>query len=293
MIKRVSALVMCVLMLLVSATFTAFAEDKAFSFEYMVGQSSTGDGYITVEYDAQKFTLEEADCIENIPAGAEVKVTIKAEVGSAITAVVYNGAPKFFGDASAELNMTIDNYSSNNSLKITYKTMYFDCKITTVGEGSAFFVTDEGKADVLSVPIGGGVEFEAVAQMGSQIESISVNGEEIDLEAYGKNETNKMEKFVNGISDISVNTEIVVVFSGGAGDSGNNGELLTGDANLDKKVNIQDATIIQKAVAGLVSFSDEQNAVADVDSDEKLTVKDATTIQKYTAGIITEFPASK
>ena len=293
MIKRVAALVMCVLMLLVSATFTAFAEDKAFSLDYMVSQSSTGEGYVVLEYDAQRFTLEEADCIENIPAGADVKITIKAEMGSAITAVVYNGAPMSFGNASAELNMTIENYSSNNSLKITYTTMFFDCSITCVGGGSAFFVTDEGKADFLSVPIGGGVEFEAVAQAGSQIESISVNGEEIDLEAYGKNETNKMEKFVNGISDISVDTQIVVVFSGGSGDEGNTQESPVGDTNLDGRVNVQDATLIQKAVAGLVSLDAKQNAVADVDADQKLTVKDATTIQKYTAGIITEFPAGK
>ncbi len=280
-------------MLLVSATFTAFAESKTYSFEYMVGQASTGEGYIMVEYDSQKFTLEEEDLIDAIPEGANVEVTIRAEVGSAITAVVYNGAPMSFGDASAELNMTIDNYSSNNSLKITYTTMYFDCNITALGNGSAYFVTDDGKADSLSVPIGGGIEFEAVAQQGSQIEFISVNGEEIDLTAYGKNETNKMEKFVNGLSDITVDTEIVVVFTGGVGDSGNKEEYSVGDANLDKKVNIQDATIIQKAVASLVSFSDVQNKTADVDADSKLSVKDATTIQKFTAGIITTFPASK
>ncbi len=291
--RCILAFLLCFLMFSAIMPLGVNAEEKVYGLEYMIGQTSTGEGYIIVEYGGKKVTLSEPADVEDIPAGADVQVTIKAKEGSAITTVVYNGAPMTFGDAAMELNMNIDNYSSNNSLKITYVVMNYTCNITSIGNGSAYFITDEGKATSLSVPVGGGIEFEAVASKGAEIEAIVINGEEIDLEAYGKNETNKMEKFVNGISDITIDTEIVVTFSGEGTNSGDKEEYLLGDANLDKKVNIQDATIIQKAVAGLVNFGEVQAAASDVDGDMKLTVKDATTIQKYTAGIITKFPASK
>ena len=61
-----------------------------------------------------------------------------------------------------------------------------------------------------------------------------------------------------------------------------------GDTNLDGKVNIKDATAIQKYAAGLAEFTEDALMVADVNVDEKVNVKDATAIQKYVAGIITE-----
>ena len=59
-----------------------------------------------------------------------------------------------------------------------------------------------------------------------------------------------------------------------------------GDVNMDGKINISDATEIQKGIAGLVSLSDYQNKLADVNKDGKSNVTDATHIQKYIAGII-------
>ncbi|MBQ9742278.1 MAG: leucine-rich repeat protein [Ruminococcus sp.] len=59
-----------------------------------------------------------------------------------------------------------------------------------------------------------------------------------------------------------------------------------GDVNLDGKVNIKDATAIQKHLASLESLSEEGLAVADYDADNRLSVKDATAIQKVLAGIV-------
>ena len=56
-----------------------------------------------------------------------------------------------------------------------------------------------------------------------------------------------------------------------------------GDTNLDGKVTIDDATVIQKAAADMVVLSDAQKTVADVDGDGRITVKDATCVQKYLA----------
>ena len=65
---------------------------------------------------------------------------------------------------------------------------------------------------------------------------------------------------------------------------------LLGDVNLDEKVNIKDATQIQKAVAKIVAFDEGENRRAEVTGDGKVNIKDATAIQKYAAKIETGFP---
>ena len=59
-----------------------------------------------------------------------------------------------------------------------------------------------------------------------------------------------------------------------------------GDVNCDEKVNIKDATAIQKFVAKMIDFTEEQKTLADFNGDTKINVKDATAIQKKLAGII-------
>lgn len=60
-----------------------------------------------------------------------------------------------------------------------------------------------------------------------------------------------------------------------------------GDVNLDGKLNIRDATLIQKYLAKMVEFNDLQKKyLADFNADFKVTIKDATAIQKKIANII-------
>ncbi len=61
---------------------------------------------------------------------------------------------------------------------------------------------------------------------------------------------------------------------------------LTGDVNLDGAVNINDATDIQRYLARLKEFSDEQIAAADTDGNGNITIQDATQIQKYLAKLV-------
>ena len=61
----------------------------------------------------------------------------------------------------------------------------------------------------------------------------------------------------------------------------------TGDANLDGKVNIKDATHIQRYVASIIIFSDDELSFADVNADGKVNIKDATRIQSAIAEICT------
>ncbi len=75
------------------------------------------------------------------------------------------------------------------------------------------------------------------------------------------------------------------------------GELL-GDVNYDRKLNIKDATLIQKAIAGLAEienndiegfmWNEEENvptSIGDFNCDRKMNVRDATAIQKRIAGL--------
>ncbi len=59
-----------------------------------------------------------------------------------------------------------------------------------------------------------------------------------------------------------------------------------GDVNLDNKVNVKDATLIQKHLASLVTLEGIVLDLADYDKDTKITIKDATAIQKFIAGIL-------
>lgn len=60
---------------------------------------------------------------------------------------------------------------------------------------------------------------------------------------------------------------------------------ILGDVNGDGTISIDDVTDIQKYLANLLDFTDEQIALADVDKDEKVSIDDATLIQKSLAGL--------
>ena len=56
-----------------------------------------------------------------------------------------------------------------------------------------------------------------------------------------------------------------------------------GDVNRDTYLNIKDATEIQKMLAKLTEFDDEQMYLADFNEDDAVNVKDATAIQRKLA----------
>lgn len=59
-----------------------------------------------------------------------------------------------------------------------------------------------------------------------------------------------------------------------------------GDVNLDGKINIKDATALQKHLAKLQTLSDKSLSVSDTNKDGRITIADATAIQKKIAGLI-------
>ena len=60
---------------------------------------------------------------------------------------------------------------------------------------------------------------------------------------------------------------------------------------MNGTVNVKDATLIQKVVAGLEkSFKAEAQICADANIDTEINVKDATIIQKHVAGLPVNTP---
>ena len=70
------------------------------------------------------------------------------------------------------------------------------------------------------------------------------------------------------------------------------GELygLMGDSDSNGKINVTDATQIQKFAAKLIELDETSTALADVDLNGKVNVKDATAIQKWVAKIAVDAP---
>lgn len=66
--------------------------------------------------------------------------------------------------------------------------------------------------------------------------------------------------------------------------------VILGDTDLNGKVNIKDATLIQKFAANISELSQKAQVAADADLNGKINIKDATAIQKFLANIKTDFP---
>ena len=58
---------------------------------------------------------------------------------------------------------------------------------------------------------------------------------------------------------------------------------LLGDADLNGRINVIDATAIQRHLADLAPFSEMQLAAADVDGDGEVTIQDVTVLQLWLA----------
>lgn len=63
---------------------------------------------------------------------------------------------------------------------------------------------------------------------------------------------------------------------------------LIGDVNCDGKINILDATEIQKHLAKMVTLNEQQLIIADTNHDGKINILDATQIQKFLAKLVTK-----
>lgn len=121
---------------------------------------------------------------------------------------------------------------------------------------------------------------ESVAQVSSKgvVKAVGEGYTVITINAAGNNNYNS-------------DTERIIVFVSGTAnptEPTTKPDQIIGDVNGDDSVTVQDATVIQKYLAGLVTLSDEQLALADTNGDGNVTILDATAIQKYIAVLVTE-----
>ncbi len=83
---------------------------------------------------------------------------------------------------------------------------------------------------------------------------------------------------------------VLLMLSGSLGIVAYADDFSYGDSNKDGKLNIKDATHIQRYSAMLIELDEEALRLSDVDGSSQVNVKDATMIQKLLASIIDSFP---
>ncbi len=66
-------------------------------------------------------------------------------------------------------------------------------------------------------------------------------------------------------------------------------EFAVGDSNGDGKIDIKDATTIQKCIAKITALTPQQQKAADANCDGKVDINDATLIQKYLAKSVAQY----
>ena len=71
------------------------------------------------------------------------------------------------------------------------------------------------------------------------------------------------------------------------------GQVLYGDVNLDGRVDITDAVLLNKATAGVVTLNDAARQNADCDADGMTDTNDATVLLRFLVQIINNLPESK
>ncbi len=68
-------------------------------------------------------------------------------------------------------------------------------------------------------------------------------------------------------------------------------QILVGDVNNDGEINMSDAILVLRHIAGIIELTGDQLKAADVNADGEITVLDAQLIQRFIVGLIDQFPA--
>lgn len=254
------------------------AMDLVVEFEatsFSVYASKWGNGTVTVT--APEY-YEEAN--EYVNKGDSVTFEMVADEGYEILSVKLDDEEidlttlgKVGDEKLTSATYTIEDVQKGHSLSVTFsdeETQY----VTLTVKYNADHGTCNGGDLTESVVKGGSCSISIVPKTGYYVAKI-IDGE------------NEITNFVGDsyyVSNLNEDRTVEVIFEQEAIP-----ELL-GDVNLDEKVNIKDATQIQKAVAKIVEFDEGENRRAEVTGDGKVNIKDATAIQKYAAKIETGFP---
>ena len=113
------------------------------------------------------------------------------------------------------------------------------------------------------------------------VDNLNDGTEIVDLTNASPDERNWCESAVHMVYDPQYDSEEALAEVSARVDL-----RFVGDTTADGKVNIRDATYIQKGLAGIITMSSTDLEVADVDDNGKVSIKDATLIQKKIAGVV-------
>lgn len=220
-------------------------------------------------------------------------VTLKAEGKAVITATSKNGSP------SASCTVTVTEEPETTAPPVTETAsagVTEPSQTKPYEDGTSTSEADPTEAETSSAaPLAtdpSEVESSSVTPLAtdpsevgtSSASSSATDPTEVETSATASLATDSAE-ITTDATDAYISTTANNADTPGASSSDLNARYLLGDANLDSKINIKDATIIQKYAANIVEFSEEQCVRADANEDAKVNVKDATAIQKFLAGI--------
>jgi len=254
---------------------------------------SWGTGYIPVKWPG-----EQAELIETTEAGEKI---YKAKVYENVTKIIFNNGNDGEQTVDITLNTSNNLFTSTDSTGETNK-MGYDIYNVVAGvfeETDTTVSTKPTTTDIYTEPT------TLVAVTETTIFSVATDNTENTEATQGTTETVITEptEATTGTDSTDVTTETeptetttdcsetartevssaeTVIMSSTATQN----ELLLGDVNLDYKVNIKDATALQKHLAKLTSLSEDGLKVSDTNKDGRITISDATTIQKKIAGLI-------
>lgn len=99
----------------------------------------------------------------------------------------------------------------------------------------------------------------------------------------------KMKKLISIACSVAV--ICTAIFAGQMSASSAIRPLYRGDVDCDGRIDIRDATMVQKGLANVINLTKRELFTADVNGDGETDIQDATLIQKRTANIIKEFDA--
>lgn len=114
--------------------------------------------------------------------------------------------------------------------------------------------------------------------------TVKMGGQDITGSAVTSTGEDINKSFVVNIPKVTGN---ITITAGGKSEA----KYKIGDVDMNGRVEVSDATLIQKAVAGIKTITSAQKALADVNDSKKVDVSDATMIQKKIAGLIASFPS--
>ena len=247
--------------------------DKLTGYGSADGYNATeGEGVLTLSVDGENGRALEWSAPEYGPDG------------NAMTPIMAAGKNNLWGSPHIDLTLSTKGYedirltmflAGSNKAPANWKLQYSSDGVTFTDIDSASFTITAEQRKVLTAYFRQSLLPAAAADC----DSLTLRLVPVNMTTIGGGNTS--DKPSGG--EIALNYIVVQGVS-----SDRSGDKL-GDVNLNGEVEIIDATLIQRRLVGLASFSERQEALADTNRSGDTDIIDATYIQRYLAGLLKEF----